>query len=105
MAQEIKSFRLIARVAPFSITAVALASFFVLCGRSMANDRPALTSVLNCPFCFRRTGLLSPCVLNQRGPAGSSHTFGFGSRFLIGGILSGSDGAETRLLELHGHEK
>ena len=48
------------RFSGFGLQSAALAlrfgvSFFALCGRSMANDRPALSSTLNWRFCFRRT--------------------------------------------------
>ena len=40
---------------PFAVALPFGVSFFALCGRSMANDRPALSSLLNWLFCFRRT--------------------------------------------------
>jgi hypothetical protein len=48
------------RFSGFGLQSAAVAlpfgvSFFALCGRSMANDRPALSSILNWLFCFLRT--------------------------------------------------
>ena len=48
------------RFSGFALQSAAVAlpfgvSFFALCGRSMANDRPGLSSLLNWLFCFVRT--------------------------------------------------
>ena len=48
------------RFSGFGLQSAAVAlpfgvSFFALCGRSMANDRPGLSSLLNWLFCFLRT--------------------------------------------------